>query len=58
MGLLDLAKWVQRYLNFSALKRRFLMIFCNFLGINTHKFVKSDPKLGNKGLFHAKFYGA
>ena len=27
-------------------------LFCNFLGINTHKFVKNDPKFENKCLFH------
>ena len=32
-------------------------IFCNFLGINTHNFVKNDPDLENKGLFDAKFHG-
>ena len=25
-------------------------LFCNFLGINTHNFVKNDPKFENKGL--------
>ena len=32
--------------------------FLDFLGINTHKFVKNDPKFENKSLFDAKFYGA
>ena len=32
-------------------------LFCNFLEINNHNFVKNDPKFENKGLFHAKFYG-
>ena len=32
--------------------------FWNFLGINTYKFVKNDPKFENKSLFDAKFYGA
>ena len=33
------------------------LFFCNFLGMNIHKFVKNDPKFENKGLLHAKFYG-
>ena len=37
-----------------APKRR---IFCKFLGINIHNFVKNDPNFENKGLFDAKFYG-
>ena len=43
------------YLFEMAPKRRFLHIFCNFLGINTHNFVKTDPKFENKSLFYAKF---
>ena len=40
-------------------KKGFLKgFFCNFLGINTYNFVKNDSKFENKGLFHAKFYGA
>ena len=31
---------------------------CSFLGINTHNFVKNNPKLENKSLFNATFYGA
>ena len=33
-----------------APKRRFLkgFFFCNFLGINTHNFVKNDPKFDMK----------
>ena len=30
----------------------------NFLEINTHNFVKNDPKFENKSLFDAKSYGA
>ena len=36
-------------------KRRFLMIFCNFLGINTHNFVKNDPKFKNRACFMEHF---
>ena len=37
------------YLSEMATKRRFLKgYFCNFLGINTHNFVKNDPKFENK----------
>ena len=36
----------------------FECFFCNFLGRNTHNFVKNDPKFENKSLFDAKFYGA
>ena len=32
--------------------------FGSYLGINTHNFVKNDPKFENEGLFYAKFYGA
>ena len=39
-------------------KKTFDGPFCNFLGTNTHNFVKSDPKFENKSLFHAKFYRA
>ena len=38
--------------------RRFLMDFCNFLGINTHNFVINDPKFKDKGLLRVKSYGA
>ena len=44
------------YISGLAPKRRFLMNFFNFLGINTHNFVKIDPKFENKDLLHAKFY--
>ena len=30
----------------------------NFLEINTHNFVKNDPKFENKSLFDVKSYGA
>ena len=33
-------------------------VCCNFLGINTNNFVKIYPKLENKSLFDATFYGA
>ena len=47
------------YISGMAPKRRFLMVFFfNFLGINTHNFVKNDLKFENKCLFHAKVYGA
>ena len=58
------------YISEMAPKRRFLKgifgyfgkilegYFCNFLGINTHNFVKKGPKFDNKGLFDAKFYGS
>ena len=39
-------------------KEDFWRVFCNFLWINTHNFVKNDPKLLNKSLFEAKLYGA
>ena len=39
-------------------KEDFWWAFCNFLGIITHNFVKSDPKFEHKDLLHAKFYGA
>ena len=37
-------------------KKKIFDEFFNFLGINTHNFVKIDPKFENKDLFHAKFY--
>ena len=47
------------YLSEMAPKRRFLKgLFCNFLGINTHNFVKIDPNFENNSLFDAKFYRA
>ena len=39
-------------------KETFLRLLSNFLGINTHKFVKNDPKFENKSLFDAKRYEA
>ena len=39
-------------------KKNFDRLFCHFLGINTHNFVKSDLKLENKCLFCAELYGA
>lgn len=33
----------------------FLMLFCNFLGINPHNFAKNHLILKSKGWFHAKF---
>ena len=39
-------------------KKNFEGYFHNFLGINTHNFVKKDPKFENKSLFDATFYGA
>ena len=41
-----------------APKIRFLIGFCNFWGINTHNFVKNDSKFEDKGLLHARYYGA
>ena len=39
-------------------KKRFLKgFFFNFLGINTHNFVKNDPKFENKSFFDAECYG-
>ena len=38
-------------------KEDFWMLFCNFLEINTHNFVKNDLKFESKSLFDAKFYG-
>ena len=38
-------------------KKIFEGFFYNFLGINTHHFVKNDPKFENKSLFDATFYG-
>ena len=46
--------WEGTYIPEMAPKRR---VFWKFLGINTHYFVKNDPKFENKGLFDAKFYG-
>ena len=69
---LNVAKWFRKYLAFSAQKRGLFSgdlrgtdisqtapkrrLFCSFLGINTHNFVKNDPDFENKGLFDAKFY--
>ena len=39
-------------------KNFFLRLFCNFLGINTHYFVKNDTKFENKKIFDSKFHGA
>ena len=39
-------------------KEDFWGSFYNFLGINTHNFVKNDSKFENKNLFDAKLYGA
>ena len=39
-------------------KKRFWKgFFFNFLGINTHNFVKNDPKFENKSFFDAECYG-
>ena len=39
-------------------KKRFLKgFFFNFLEINTHNFVKNDPKFENKSFFDAECYG-
>ena len=46
------------YISEMALKNNICDVFFNFLEINIHNFVKNDPKFQNKGLFHAKFYGA
>ena len=67
---LYLTRGFWRYLNVSApkseifserpkeKKKRFLKgFFFNFLEINTHNFVKNDPKFENKRLFGAKCYG-
>ena len=34
------------------------MSFLQFIFHINHIFIKRDPKYKNKGLFHAKFYGA
>ena len=39
-------------------KENFLRLLSNFLGINTHNFVKNDPKFENKSLLDAKRYEA
>ena len=39
-------------------KEDFWWAFCNFLGMITHNFVKSDPKFEHKDLLHAQFHGA
>ena len=39
-------------------KKIFKGLFCNFPGINTHNFVKNEPKFENKTLFNAKSYRA
>ena len=36
-------------------KKNFDGLFCHFLGIKTHNFVKSNLKFENKCLFHANF---
>ena len=37
------------------MKKIFEGFFCNFLGINTDNFLKTDPKFENKSLFDANF---
>ena len=67
---LSLTRGFWRYLNVSASKngifsarpkkkkKRFWKgFFFNFLGINTHNFVKNDPKFENKSFFDAECYG-
>ena len=56
MGLfINLAKWLWRYLNFSALnKSNFDGIFWRFLGLKSHNFTKNDPNFENKGFFYAE----
>ena len=47
------------YMTEMAPKRRFLKgFFCNFLGIDTHSFVKIGSKFENKSLIYAKLYEA
>ena len=37
-------------------QKQFFMLFCSFLDINPHNFVKNHPIFKNKCLFYAKFY--